>query len=308
MDFTDDEQPRKRGRPRKTTKSSKTSKNINLDELKIEPEGIVMELKIPSSYKNEKDDYNEETNCFTAHESEFFTEEPERHSKKTTIAALTEEIKKKDEEIKKLKLSVANMKNNVDYDNSISITKEHTQTLMNLDLVHVTNGESIVVDKTNICCWWCTYNFDTLPCFLPDRRCGKKYYVFGNFCCFSCAMAYNDDLFDYRTTIRKALLKDFYMMIFKNEKGLAMLQSSPKRESLKKFGGNIEHRDFTNLSNLNKKDFKIAIPPIVYLVPTLESRTIDVIKKYSTTDNKLSAITDPLNELMSKSSKKSNKH
>ena len=46
-------------------------------------------------------------------------------------------------------------------------------------------------EATNIKCWWCTLSFDDVPCFIPKKMRNGKYHVFGCFCSFNSAMAYN---------------------------------------------------------------------------------------------------------------------
>jgi hypothetical protein len=48
------------------------------------------------------------------------------------------------------------------------------------------------LDKTNVCCWWCCHNFDTVPIGIPVDYNSKtnKFRVKGIFCGFSCLLAY----------------------------------------------------------------------------------------------------------------------
>ena len=51
--------------------------------------------------------------------------------------------------------------------------------------------------------------------FIPEKYINGKYHVFGNFCSFGCAFAYNDNsINDYRRQIRDSLLKKLYKDIF----------------------------------------------------------------------------------------------
>lgn len=46
--------------------------------------------------------------------------------------------------------------------------------------------------NTDICCWWCCHEFDTLPLGLPIKYKNKKYLIKGIFCSFNCLTAYNN--------------------------------------------------------------------------------------------------------------------
>jgi hypothetical protein len=123
-------------------------------------------------------------------------------------------------------------------ENTIALTKENKKKLINLGLISINKNKLQIAEKTNIACWWCTYNFDTCPCFLPDHYKNNRYYVFGNFCGFSCMLAYNENLDDYRKSIRTVLIKQMYREIFKNDN--LIIKVAGPRELLTKFGGPLD--------------------------------------------------------------------
>ena len=51
--------------------------------------------------------------------------------------------------------------------------------------------------KTDICCWWCCHKCD-VPLSLPEKLYDDTFHVFGCFCSFNCAAAYNVNLNDYK--------------------------------------------------------------------------------------------------------------
>jgi len=60
------------------------------------------------------------------------------------------------------------------------------------------------LDKTDVCCWWCCHNFDTVPIGIPVDYNTKinKFRVKGIFCGFSCLLAYkkSDNTFSTHKT------------------------------------------------------------------------------------------------------------
>ncbi len=131
--------------------------------------------------------------------------------------------------------------------------------------VNSENGETIIPKETNICCWWCTYGFNTMPIYLPEKYVNGKYYVFGNFCSFNCSAAYNCSICDSRILERYTMLKQIYYLIFKN-----IIQSvkdidinlAPSNKKLIKFGGQMTIEDYRRDSKILKKEYYEMLPPL----------------------------------------------
>jgi hypothetical protein len=158
-------------------------------------------------------------------------------------------------------------------ENTIALTKENKKKLINLGLISINNNKLQIAEKTNIACWWCTYTFDTCPCYLPDHYKNNRYYVFGNFCGFSCMLAYNENLDDYRKSIRTVLIKQLYREIFKNDN--LIIKVAGPRELLTKFGGPLDISQYRDPNNICVKTFKMTIPPLIPLISEYEEVIID---------------------------------
>jgi len=130
--------------------------------------------------------------------------------------------------------------------------------------------------STNISCWWCTYNFTTVPCGLPTDMSEESFDVLGIFCSPGCAAAYNFDSKDSCIWKRYALLNTLYGK--KSEK----VKLAPPREILKKFGGHITISQFRNNGN-SDYNYKLIIPPLKSIIPSIE---------YNDQDNGYSSILD----------------
>ena len=158
-------------------------------------------------------------------------------------------------------------------DNTLSLTKENKKHLINLKLITVNNNKLNICEKTDIACWWCTYQFDTQPLFLPDHYKNEFYYVFGNYCSFSCMLAYNENLDDYRKSVRTGLIKQLFRDIFHCDE--MKIKSAGPREILEKFGGPMNINKYRDSANVTNKTFKMTIPPMIPLISDYEEIVID---------------------------------
>lgn len=276
--------PKKRGRPRKTVAIvNKPNKNKILEK-KIQNDDddeIIIDLPVFESDANSessseiddgftmKDDSNNEAETLKSLSRDSSDEE-------SNIDYLNE-IKKRDQIIKQLREKLDNMRLFGIHDNIITATKENKRTILDMKLITIGEDNKLVIaEKTNISCFWCTYTFDSLPCFLPDRYFKDSYYVFGCFCSFGCVVAYNQNLNDYRTQIRHSLLTKMYNTIFNNNTTLPI---APQREMLEKFGGPLSIDEFRDTTVICRKEFKMAIPPVIPLISHIDETNADERKQ-----------------------------
>jgi len=187
------------------------------------------------------------------------------------INKLINEIKKRDIIIKNLKDNLKNFKT-YHQDNILNVHKDIKKTLINLGLISINDNKLIVANTSKYACWWCCYNFDTYPIFLPDKYVNKKYYVFGNFCSFGCVLAYNDNLNDYRKNIREGLIKKMYKDIFNID---CEIKSAGPKELLEKFGGPINIDNYRDSKTVCSKNLNINIPPQIPLLSYFEEVNIN---------------------------------
>jgi hypothetical protein len=256
----------KRGRPpiQKTLTKPKKTVIINNEE------ELVLHLPVFD------DDSSDIKNIFTMHDSESSNETFDEITiseieKKTDVNNLIEEINKRDMIIKSLKDNIKNFKN-ISQENILTITKETKKTLVNLGLISLESNKLIIADKTSIACWHCTYNFDTVPLFLPEKYHNEKYYVFGNFCSWGCMLAYNNQIDEYRKQIRNSLIKKLYKDIYNVE---CTIKPAGPKESLEKFGGPIKIEKFRDPKLNQTMTSKINIPPQIPLLSYYEETIID---------------------------------
>ena len=116
-----------------------------------------------------------------------------------------------------------------------------------------TNGDKCIPKLTNICCWHDTEPFDTYPVFIPQKFYGNKFYVFGCFCSFNCACAYNLSLKDGDVLSRHSNLIRLFYEVNKNKlENIKDVEINPsgKKEKLKKFGGSMTITEFRENSKM----------------------------------------------------------
>lgn len=129
-----------------------------------------------------------------------------------------------------------------------------------------TDQNKLVPTKTDLCCWWCTYPFDTLPAFLPEKYSENNFYVSGCFCSFNCAGAYNLSLGDNKVWDRYSLLKLIYYMVNKNKinsiSDIDINIAGPK-ELLKKYGGPMDIEEYRKNSKILGREYHKLMPPFI---------------------------------------------
>ena len=133
------------------------------------------------------------------------------------------------------------------------------------------------LDKTDICCWWCCHQFETVPIGLPvkyDEK--KKFHVKGVFCSFSCMMAYKNDNPIYQSK------RDLINFLYKKLTGAFLLDinlvPAPPRCALKMFGGELNINQFRNSFKENKI-YKMIQYPMFICNDYIEEVDIENIKR-----------------------------
>ena len=124
--------------------------------------------------------------------------------------------------------------------------------------------------KTNIHCWWCCHQFDTVPIAAPFK-CDdiiNKFYVRGNFCSFNCITA-------YCRNEKNCNFLEIKIMIQNMARHLKVIntKSAPPREALKIFGGYLDIEEFRNRDSQTftylDSDYYVFHPP-----PCVETKTM----------------------------------
>jgi hypothetical protein len=273
---------RKRGRPRKNESIIKT-KPTNLKSVKNEE--IILHLPLKKEdiekYSFYKDKKKESSELNDTTDNKIFTlDDIDIVAENNSNKNLVKELKKKNDLIKQLKEKLNKLSNN-------NSSNNRTVKKMNINLMKNINGKKYT-EKTNICCWWCTEKFDTIPIGLPIRYTNNTFSVLGVFCSFNCAAAWNAKESKYAMWDRYSLLHKLQFKMTDNNNQISI---APNKETLKKFGGCLTIEQFRNKNKDKLKEYSIIIPPIISIIPFIEEDNGYYKKK--TKKNKL----DYLNKL-----------
>ena len=134
----------------------------------------------------------------------------------------------------------------------------------------------LIPKKTNICCFYCTCQFDWLPTYLPEKYSNGIFYVSGCFCSFNCKASYNLKLGDSKVWERYSLIKQLYYMINKDKiKSISDIEinlAGPV-ELLDKFGGPMSITEFRKNSKILGREYHKLIPPFSPIMVVFEETT-----------------------------------
>jgi hypothetical protein len=287
---------KQRGRPKKNQnyKSTHVPKiKQNMDEDNDEDDEIILHLQISKSemlsYKNSEitvEDINSKLNDNMLNNTDDSDNETNNVKEKTFsndmflkhYGILIKKLKEENDELKKYLTDITPM-----YFTEVKVYP--------LDLkVFDMQSNSIIPKKTNTCCWWCTYQFDTLPTFLPEKYCDGSFYVSGCFCTFNCAGAYNLNLNDSKIWERYSLLKQLYYIVNKDKINSIIdieINIAGPKELLEKYGGPMKIEDYRKNSKILGREYHKLIPPFMPVNISFEETTNSKINNKNVTINNL---------------------
>jgi hypothetical protein len=174
------------------------------------------------------------------------------------------------EKIKELEIQV----NQDKYTNPIVNIKE--QYICNLKLQNIIDDNIVEWSKhTNIHCWWCCHKFDCVPIGLPEKYVNDTFHLYGCFCSFNCAQAYNLQMNDQKIWERYSLLNFLKKKICDNNnlkyKNFNFIIPAPPRQALDIFGGPMNIEEYRNSMYILTKDYNYILPPMIPLIGILET-------------------------------------
>ena len=164
-------------------------------------------------------------------------------------------------------------------DSSISV-KNDEQKLIERNIKNImfefmdSNSRNEWPIKTDVYCWWCCHPFDTPPCAIPKKYNKGKFHLYGCFCSFNCAAAYNFDKKYDNMWESYSLLHLLYKKMY--NKAYKKIIPAPPKEVLKIFGGILSIEEYRNNLMNNTVMYRIIEPPMISIVPKLEENKINV--------------------------------
>ena len=136
----------------------------------------------------------------------------------------------------------------------------------NIDLFDYNNN--IWQQKTDINCWWCCHQFNTIPLGIPIQFVKNKFYLYGCFCSFNCSLSYNLDMNDYKIWDRQCLI--YYMKNIIDPENDIILKPAPPKQILTKFGGIISIDEYRNSLFSLHTDYKYILPQMISIATYIE--------------------------------------
>lgn len=279
---------KKRGRPKKTNQLMNTAPKIKImtgSDENLEDEEIILHLPISKSellkintdnyslediFKNSKNNLeefkqqiNSDMNLMTSdnmsnstndslNKNEHVSKYSDNYVKQ--LGLIVKKLKEENDELKKYLAEITPM--------YFTEVKHYP---INLNLFDMSQNKLIPI-KTNLCCWWCTYSFDCLPTFLPEKYTDDNFYVSGCFCSFNCAGAYNLSLGDNKIWDRYSLLKLLYYLINKDKINSIIdveINIAGPKELLERYGGPMKIEEYRNNSKILGREYHKLIPPFI---------------------------------------------
>jgi len=134
---------------------------------------------------------------------------------------------------------------------------------------------AIQLDKKSAC-FWCTYDFDNIPCHIPKYEMEETIYGYGSFCRPECAVAYlmKENIDDSMKFERYQLLNQIYSKIYECKKNI---KPAPNPYYLlDKYYGNLTIQEYRKL--LKTEHLLLVIDkPLTRILPELHEDNEDMI-------------------------------
>ena len=138
----------------------------------------------------------------------------------------------------------------------------------NLHINNISNKKSA--------CFWCTYDFDNPPIYIPKHFIKGSYHVYGCFCTPECATAHlMDENIDSSSKFeRYHLINNIYSKIYDYKKNI---KPAPNPfYLLDKYYGNLSIREYRSLLR-NERLFLVVDKPLTRILPELHEDNDDFI-------------------------------
>lgn len=127
-------------------------------------------------------------------------------------------------------------------------------------------------------CFWCTYDFDNSPCYIPKYEMDGTIYGYGSFCRPECAVAYlmKETIDDSTKFDRYHLLNQIYSKVYECKKNIK--PAPDPHYLLDKFYGNLTIQEYRRL--LKTEHLLLVIDkPLTRILPELHEDTDDAFTK-----------------------------
>ena len=145
---------------------------------------------------------------------------------------------------------------------------------INNKIKNITNKINLLdngINKSNIACFWCTYEFNSTPVFIPKNIKKSIYNMYGNFCSLECACGFllNENMDSSVKFERYAILNNLY-----NTNNNNIKPAPSPYYTLDKYYGNLSIEEYRDLHRLDK--FMLILDkPISKIIPEIFQENIN---------------------------------
>jgi hypothetical protein len=267
--------PKKRGRKPKGGKIVVPAPKTDIDE--IQKQNVILHLKCSTNDIQGKGDYNSNFIESNIDSFSFSTHNQSESYMFEIIDNPVDSVKNKDSIINNsdeinsyiIKPKETGQRTNIDENDN---TKELWKKLKILEQnLHINN----ISDKKSSC-FWCTYDFDNPPVYIPKFCVKDTYHVYGCFCTPECATAHlmQDNLDSSTIFERYYLLNNIYSKIYNYTKNIK--PAPDPHYMLDKYYGNLTIQEYRNMLK-SERLFLIVDKPITRILPEFHEDNEDFI-------------------------------
>ena len=165
----------------------------------------------------------------------------------------------------------------LDYDDNDKVNKEKDMrdVWKKLKVLEHNLHTNNICDKKSAC-FWCTYEFDNPPVYIPKHYIKESYHVYGCFCSPECATAYlmEESIDSSAKFERYYLINHIYSKIYDYNKNI---KPAPNPYyMLEKYYGNLSIQEYRSLLK-NERLFLVVDKPLTRILPELHEDNDDFI-------------------------------
>ena len=156
-----------------------------------------------------------------------------------------------------------------------AVTKETMNKLKQLKIQLYKNA---LHSEKKSACFWCTYDFDNAPCYIPKYEMDGTIYGYGSFCRPECAVAHlmKESIDDSTKFDRYHLLNQIYSKVYDCKKNIK--PAPDPHYLLEKFYGSLSIQEYRKL--LKTEHLLLVIDkPLTRILPELHEDTDDAFTK-----------------------------
>lgn len=262
VNVNENEEPvvKKRGRKPKGGKIIVKNEDTELSQPNIS--NIILHLKCSSSDINENDSTKltydpsvpPEIETYDENKTNFFLYENTNESNNTRYAYTVSEVNN---------LVCSKCNNNMETHNESNMKEINAK----LKSLKINLYKNTLTDKKSAC-FWCTYEFDNPPCYIPKSESNESFSGYGSFCRPECAVAFlmKENIDDSTRFERYNILNHIYSKVYNFNNNI---KPAPNPYYLlDKFYGNLSIQEYRQLLN-SEHLLMIIDKPMTRILPEL---------------------------------------